>query len=477
MNNYSYFKKALAALSAMLFAIFILPAASVPATDVIPPAEAVEINISAASGKACGNLLDNSYNTTVSFSADDTITITSTQNMYGIYVEWGAPTDPWTLSYDGKTVSAGENGFLHEYIEIEEGTTSCTISLSKSEVICDISAYSSGILPSDVQVWEPSCDAADILVFSTHADDEILFLGGILATYGGQQGLNVQVVYMNQYWDGQKIREHEKLDGLWESGITHYPLNGSFTDLYADDLAAAHRIYNYDEVVSFVTEQIRRFKPLVCVTQDLNGEYGHGGHQLLAKAVCESVDSSNNAAFCAESANTYGTWDVPKTYLHLYAENKITMDLRVPLTNMGGRTAVEVAADAYKKHVSQQWCWFYVSDEYEYSCADFGLYRTTVGTDTGNDLLEHVTTYEEQARLAKEKAEAESRAAAEAESASIAKEKAEAESRSAAEAENANQSADGRSGTVKVIIIVVIAVAATGILLMLAARRPKKKRR
>ena len=88
------------------------------------------------------------------------------------------------------------------------------------------------------------------------------------------------------------------------------------------------------------------------------------------------------------------------------------MDLRQPLSNMNGRTAVEVAKDTYLKHDSQQWCWFYVSDEYEYSCADFGLYRTTVGMDTGNDMLENIVTYEEQAKIKEEelkKAEEESR--------------------------------------------------------------------
>jgi len=64
-----------------------------------------------------------------------------------------------------------------------------------------------------------------------------------------------------------------------------------------------------------------------------------------------------------------------------------------------------VAVEAYKKHVSQQWCWFYVSDDYEYSIADFGLYRTTVGTDTGNDLMEHLTSYAEQERAARLEAE------------------------------------------------------------------------
>ena len=55
--------------------------------------------------------------------------------------------------------------------------------------------------------------------------------------------------------------------------------------------------------------------------------------------------------------------------------------------------------------MSQQWCWFYVSDTYEYSISDFGLYRTTVGEDTGNDMMEHITSYEEQEKQARQQAE------------------------------------------------------------------------
>lgn len=225
-------------------------------------------------------------------------------------------------------------------------------------------------MPEDVQTWKTPCDNADILVFATHADDEILFLGGVLATYGGEQNLSVQVAYMCEFTTSAKIREHEKLDGLWESGIKHYPVCGDFPDLYSQTLEAAKKQYVYDDVKAYTTSCIRRFKPLVVVTQDLNGEYGHGGHMLFSHAVAESVETSNDSSVFPESASNYGTWDVPKTYLHLYTENKITMNLRLPLSRMGNRTSIEVQTAAYKKHVSQQWCWFYVSDDYEYSCAD-----------------------------------------------------------------------------------------------------------
>lgn len=372
--------------------------------------EATEItpDITLSNGGRVSSMTDGSYNTRTSFSSGDTIVITSSETMYSLYIKWDLVPSQWTLTYNDKTVNCGTDGFLHEYIEIPEGTTSMIITFASKEAICDLHTYSSGTAPAQVQTWKKPCDKADILVFATHADDEILFLGGVLATYGGGQDLAVQVAYMCEFTSTAKIREHEKLDGLWVSGINNYPVCGDFPDLYSTTLEAAKKQYNYEDLKSFITGTIRRFKPLVVVTQDFNGEYGHGGHMILSKAVADSVDTSMDASVYPETAAQYGTWDVPKTYIHLYDQNKITMNLRVPLANMGNRTAIEIAQEAYKQHVSQQWCWFYVSDDYEYSCADFGLYRTLVGNDTGNDMLENITTYEEQERLAREAAEKES---------------------------------------------------------------------
>ena len=233
--------------------------------------------------------------------------------------------------------------------------------------------------------------------------------------------------------------------------VRHYPVNSEFWDKYAESIEGALNYYSYDDVLNYITTQVRRFKPMVVVTQDLNGEYGHGGHMLLAKTVCEAVNNSNDTSFCTDSVTSYGVWDTPKTYLHLYGENKLTMDLRQPLSNMNGRTAVEVAKDAYLKHESQQWCWFYVSDEYEYSCADFGLYRTTVGNDTSNDMLENIVTYEEQAKIK----EAEQKKAEE-ESRSKEQERLALESKKASDELKANTNTPSDNSNNKFIIILII---------------------
>jgi len=357
-----------------------------------------DISIKTSTGKATSALQDGSYSTTISGSESEQITITSKDIMQGIYIEWAKEPSVWTLTYNGQTMECGTHGFLHEYVAIPDGATTITMTLSKSEKICGISAYSTGILPTDVQRWDPVCEKADILVLSTHADDELLFLGGVLAEYAGQEKLSVQVVYFSNYYNGAVIREHEKLDGLWAIGVKNYPVTGNFDDIYAADLASAEKIFGYDKTLSFVVEQIRRFKPQVCVGQDTKGEYGHGTHMLTSKALQEAITISMDPTKYPESAEKYGTHDVKKTYIHLYPENKLYLDCQKPLSEFGGKNAVEVAEEAYKKHVSQQWCWFYVSDSYEYSCADFGLFRTTVGNDTGNDMMEHVVSYEEQTR-------------------------------------------------------------------------------
>lgn len=378
-------------------------------------AEQLDINIESKGNTSY--LTDSSYSTGISYSSDDIISVYADSKIDALYIIWDSPVSEWELVSGDNSITCGKDGFLHELVKPVTPSETLSLHIKNNARICDIYAFS-GDIPSFVQDWDALCSEADFLVFSTHADDEILFLGGVLATYGGEKNLPVQVCYMTNYWNGLHIREHEKLDGLWESGIKNYPVSGYFDDYYSETLDGAKASYDYAEVLEFVTGQIRTFTPNVVVTQDLNGEYGHGGHMLLAKAVTEAVDNSMDSSFFAEQADVLGTWDVPKTYLHLYENNPIWLNLNVPLNNLNGRTAIEAAKDAYLKHVSQQWCWFYVSDTYKYSCAKFGLYRSTVGPDTqtgyddnskisssGGNMLENIITHEEARIIAKQEAE------------------------------------------------------------------------
>lgn len=431
------------------------PALSAPVRAAEGEAQEVKITVAAEDGKKLAKLTDGSYSTTASFPAETTLTVAAAgpeEKIYGLYIAWAAIPGPWTLSCGGTVFHSDTNNpFLHEYVQVEGGSGSVELTLEQDESICYIKAYGEGDLPGDVQVWSPPCyqSRADILLFSTHADDEILFFGGILPEYAGERGLRTQVVYFSNYFTGTVVREHEKLDGLWAAGVRNYPVNASFQDVYTNNLKHAKQVYDYDGALSFLVEQIRAFRPQICVAQDAGGEYGHGTHMLTSALMQEAVTVSMDPERFPESAQAYGAWDVPKTYLHLWKENPIVLDCRKPLDAFGGQTALEVATAAYKKHVSQQWCWFYVSDTYKYSIAEFGLFRTTVGTDTGGDMMEHLTSYAEQERLeAERKAEAERRAREEAErrAREEAERRAQEEAERRAQEEAAAQQAQAGSG-------------------------------
>ncbi|MDE7253133.1 MAG: PIG-L family deacetylase [Acetatifactor sp.] len=346
-------------------------------------------------------------------SDENTITVTAQDDsgIGAVYIKWDNPVVPYQIRTDQGTIECGEYGFLHEFILLEEETRTVTILLPEQEMKLyknGVRIFTDGEVPDDVQIWEPPCERADMMLIAAHADDDILFLGGIAPTYGAELGARVQVVFMAEFFSNNRnIREHEKLDGLWTDGVRNYPVCGNFRDVYCDDLADAKRKYDYQAAIDYLTDTIRRFKPQVVVTHDLNGEYGHGFHMLTANATVQALENAADNAYRADSEAflTYGVWDTPKAYLHLYGENKVKLDLRVPLESMGGQTALEVAKAAYKKHVSQQQYSFRVSDDYEHSCAEFGLYRTNVGYDTGNNMLENIVLYGEQERLEREEQE------------------------------------------------------------------------
>lgn len=331
-----------------------------------------------------------------------TVTTKEAEEIGALYIQWDNPVEPYQIMTETGSLQCGENGFLHEFIPLPEKSSSVTIVFpEKNMKIYKLRLFTDETVPADVQIWQPPCERADIMIVSAHSDDEILFMGGIIPTYGAEGGARVQVVYMTEFWSTTPVREHEKLDGLWEDGLTTYPVCADFRDVYAKDLKQAEKLYDLQAMTDYLTDAIRRFQPQVVVTHDFAGEYGHGFHQLTAKAVSQALEAAGDDACRAdtESFAAYGSWDVPKAYFHLYPENQIHMDLNVPLASMGGRTALETAKAAYLKHASQQWCWFYVSDTYEYSCADFGLYRTGVGYDTTDNMLENIVLYSEQEEL------------------------------------------------------------------------------
>lgn len=391
----------------------------------IPGAQAVEAEeISGADlveshrgMESVGRLFDGRFMESVKVRKDGFLTLSHESGIGSLYILFDREGCGYTLinGNNGMCHTVAQTDFLHEFVDLQEifgeAPGKVTIVFDKEDTkLCELHAFTDGEIPNWVQRWEqPAEGKSDLVLFSTHGDDEQLFFAGMLPYYARELGYNVQVVYMTGHRNMSMRRSHEMLDGLWAVGVRHYPVFGPFGDYNSTSKEEACQIYrnkniSREDILSFVVENVRRFRPKVAVGHDLYGEYGHGMHMLYAELLCEASEISMDPAVFPESAEQYGIWDIPKTYLHLYWENRIRMDWDVPLESFGGMTAYEVTKNlGFPCHVSQQPFYSYyfagkdtASDITENSPCEFGLYRSTVGEDLEKkDFFENVTTHDE----------------------------------------------------------------------------------
>ena len=314
-----------------------------------------------------------------------------------LYFNWRAETpevlleryDPAAGDYVAyKTVNTG--AMLHEYVPVDNLTKFRLRSTEESGVIAltELTVLTEGETPDWVQVWQPPCEDADILFFVAHPDDELIFFGGAIPYYAQERGLHVAVAYMTCK---DEIRRHELLNGLWTAGVREYPyMLGFYDKLCFYRTRTAYKYWGEEEALDAVAGLIDTTHARVIVTQDVNGEYGHGEHMAVADLMLRIVRDGERTLQSPPQ----------KLYLHLWEENPILMDWEIPMSN--GLVPLDVAAAAFKCHESQQGYAqktrsgktfrFEVKANGMFSNSEFGLAWTSVGIDEArNDFMEHVT--------------------------------------------------------------------------------------
>ena len=425
-------KKTIFAFIAVIMLLSVIATVSISATT---SSEAEDISrsvtVSGTGYNSFGFLTDGNQNVYLTSAKNAVINITGDNGIGSLYIMFTLSPEEYVIEdiENGKTVIAGEYGFLHEYIDVSAlfgyEPKSISIKFSSSVRMSEIYVFTKGETPSFVQKWQPPLeDNTDLLICATHGDDDQLFFAGLMPYYAVYKDYRVQVAYLTDHRNLTEGRTHEMLNGLWAVGITAYPVFGTFADFRIDSLEGTYNHYKTlgttrDDLLSFVTELLRRFNPLVVAGHDFKGEYGHGMHQAYADLLSEAITISGNAEKFPESAEKYGVWDVQKAYFHLYGENQIVMDFDTPQDCFDGLSAFQVSQKkGYPCHVSQQYTWFTqwlngysgeitkATQIKDYNPCEYGLYFSSVGDDVNkNDMFENIVTYGEQERIEQEKAE------------------------------------------------------------------------
>lgn len=343
--------------------------------------------------------------------ADKTINVDSEASaVYLVFKE-----APGEFTVNGKPCQ--NDYFLQQYIEINPAKEINIVGATPIESY----AFDKNNPPENVHKWLEPCVKADLLVISSHADDEQLFFAGILPYYSQVKKLEVQVAYATDHYT-EPVRQQERLNGLWNVGIRHYPVSSGYYDLYSE--SAKQALYNlepYDVteegMISWVKSLLTDFQPKVLITHDVNGEYGHGMHMLVNSIVQKA---------CQNSGSEFPF--LQRIYFHLYEQNQIKLNwLDLEFKELDGLTPFQVTQKkGFTCHESQHWTWFKrwiygrnneittAAQIDTYSPMDWGCFYKAdeYAVSEKEDFFEGLTSYAED-KAEEERLEAERLAAAE----------------------------------------------------------------
>lgn len=338
-------------------------------------------------------LQDRNYASYYTMNQHRIVEIHAQEDVSGVYLQFFRYTHPLDVQYeqDGEwlPVATTDGTYLTAYIPLPEGARKVRIvnESGKQVTLAEITLFGMGEKPKRIPEWEAP-GKADLLLISTHPDDELLWFGGLLPTYAGEKDLAVQVAYLVP---SVGYRRLELLDGLWHCGVERYPLFLEMQDKRAPNLKKQYELWNRNTLLDKVVAAIRQVQPEVIVTQDVHGEYGHGAHRACADVCMQAVKDAADAAKFKKSAKEYGAWQAKKLYLHLYEENQLRFDWHVPLAAFDGKDGLTIATEALAFHKSQTLGGWEMEDGGENDNALFGLYFTAVGEDVNkDDLMENI---------------------------------------------------------------------------------------
>ena len=287
------------------------------------------------------------------------------------------------------TESEDDTGFMANLYEIAPGAKYVKVKFNQpKQGINKIRVFGDGDLPPTVVKWNPPHEKCDLMVISTHMDDEWLWFGGIIPLYDTVQGNKVQVVYMT---DCGRLRYAECMNALAVAGVRTHPVFLGLKDERIDSLSKTLDHWGGKEgLMKVMVAMIRCYKPEVILTHDWDGEYGHNQHILTSRCMESVIEAAADAAQYPESAQAYGAWQVKKLYRHLEKKCPIQFDWHVSYPELGGRTLLQTADDAMQENASQI-KYYQVEDHGEYDNSKFGLSYSVVGDDVQhNDLFENV---------------------------------------------------------------------------------------
>ncbi len=322
-------------------------------------------------------LTDDTVSSRISFRAEESLTVLPDAPVQAIRLDWYDVPETYMVSQinAGGEVMSEEvitDGQYARLVPIDETCSKIVITMQTAGALGGISAFAAEEpLPENAICWQSTPEQADLLVVTAEPGMEWLQFGAVLPIYAKENGTKVAVLYVSDY--GKRARAYEALDGLNDAGYTVYPIFGGFTCDNYDSYKMAVSGFDKKTLTEYLEGEFAALNPKVIVTHSALDT--SGAHSFVAECVLSAAGNSASVEKVYTTGETEGT-------------TATVLDMNAPLNAYGGKTAAEVATNAYAMHASRR-----LFNSVIDASGAFTLAYTTVGEDTANnDLFEHIDT-------------------------------------------------------------------------------------
>lgn len=324
-----------------------------------------------------------------------------------LYLEWhAAPADGYTLVQYG---AAGEelsrelvrDGILNRTFALEAGCSGVELlvgdglipqeetesqrkeRLSEDRMaLSGLTVYGEGVLPATVQQWTTGDPEPDVLLVVAQPGEEFTVFGGLLPVLL-DHGADVRVLYMTETTAQAR---NESFAALYALGLRVQPLIAGFIGRGGTDyeILQSKKEWGANGSPHLVLQaHLAALQPAVVISYASDAAQENGMHRLTGETVAKALS--------ALAQEKDAPWQPAKYYVLAADDADDGAALTVPdgaaqLVSYGGRSGDELAQAALDT-------WFaslvVLRPQVAAGCA-YRLVSSTVGADTGSDLLEHV---------------------------------------------------------------------------------------
>lgn len=293
---------------------------------------------------------DDRYNSRVSFTKDEVLTIGVPSDAGGIYVAWyTAPESALVEMLDSaETVlssTAASTELLNDYYAVPAGCTSIRISGKKAFAISEIRVFDTETPPEELTIMAEQKTQPEVMLVLAHTADEAYYFGSLLPYCRSE---DVAVVFLMSY---SRETQQQAIELQYALGSRTQPIFGGFT--YFRSYMSSDKMYammDEDEISAYMLQLIRKYQPNVLITHDIAGEGGDCLHVLTATQVQLAAERAAIEKYDYASTAEYGVWQVRAVYQHRSEGTNPLYDTKAPLSEYGGLSTVELAQICFDRY-------------------------------------------------------------------------------------------------------------------------------